>query len=465
MDYAIPQRLDRLPMSRELWRVLILAGLAWLIESYDIGVIGAILPSVKQDFGLGSSGQGLVAIASTLGIVVAVIPSGWLADQIGRKRMLMIGTAWYAIFTALTAIAPSAGALIGLRFLAGLGMGMVFPIPYAIAAEYVSHRLRGAATGWLDACLSVGYFLAPLLAFVILPSFSLDGGWRVLCLIGGLPLLYVPLVARWMPESARWLVVRGRDEEADRVVRYFEEAVEQRTGTALPSPRDETAVKPEVGRSSPLLLFSRGYLRRTAMMWIAFPCLLFVFYAVQTYTPTVLLKEGFGHNAFLITALIVLVSIPGKFTEAWAVERYGRKATILAFGIISALSAVLFAFAQLAAIIIFGGMLLSFFGIGVDPAIKIYGAEQYPTRIRETGVGFIEGVGRLVGGALAPYIMSLALAGGIAGSYLFVAGVALVGVLAVAVLGTETGGRSLERAARIDVSPDWEAKAASRMVS
>jgi putative MFS transporter len=96
------------------------------------------------------------------------------------------------------------------------------------------------------------------------------------------------------------------------------------------------------------------------------------------------------------------------------------------------------------------GIILAFFGIGVDPVIKIYGAEQYPTRIRETGIGLFEGVGRFFGGALAPFIMAFLLAGsGVPGSYLFVALLALVGIGAVALLGTETKGRTIEHASEI----------------
>ena len=91
------------------------------------------------------------------------------------------------------------------------------------------------------------------------------------------------------------------------------------------------------------------------------------------------------------------------------------------------------------------GIILAFFGIGVDPVIKVYGAEQYPTRIRETAIGLFEGVGRFFGGALAPFIMAFLLArGGVPVSYLFVALVAVVGIGTVALLGTETKGRSID---------------------
>lgn len=180
-----------------------------------------------------------------------------------------------------------------------------------------------------------------------------------------------------------------------------------------------------------------------------------MFHAIQTYTPTVLVKEGIGQSsAFLITALIV-VSIPGKLSEAYLVkEGIGRKGTIVLFGVISAMAAIVFPFAQAVGFILLCGMVLSFFGIGVDPAVKIYGAEQYPTVIRETGVGLIEGVGRLLGGALAPYFLSLVLdSHGVAGAYFLVAGVALVGVLAVAVLGRETRGQTLEKAVAVERMP------------
>jgi putative MFS transporter len=477
MRMAIPARIDRLPLSREIWGIMLLAGVAWLVESYDVGVIGSVLPSLQKEFQLGAFSVGLLAIASTLGIVIGVIPAGWMADTIGRKKILIIGTAWYSVFSLLCGFAPTPVALVALRFMAGLGMGAIFPIPYAMAAELTPRHFRGAMTAILDSFLSVGYFAAPLIAFAVIPSMSQDMGWRVLFYIGGFPLLFVPALLKWMPESPRWLEVKGHIREADAIVSKLEHDIERRTGGQLPPPQIEAkGVTGNLDSSAPLLLplpasnarrqganrstrpggrynqiFERPYLKRTVMMWVAFSCILFIFYAIQTYTPTVLLQQGYASaTAFLLTAIIVVASIPGKYAAAFAVERFGRKATLIWFTGAAAVAAILFGFLHNPMLSLSCGIMLAFFGIGVDPVIKIYGAEQYPTRIRETGIGLFEGVGRFFGGALAPFIMAFLLAGsGVPGSYLFVALLALVGIGAVAWLGTETKGRTIEHASEI----------------
>jgi putative MFS transporter len=464
---AIPERIDRLPFNWITARIMLLAGIAWFIESYDIGIMGNTLPLLKNQFGFGASMQGWLVAASTLGIVIAIVPASWIADRFGRKRVLIYGTIWYAVFSLLCGLAPSIPVLLALRIISGFGMGAVFPIPYALASEYMPRRLRGAMTGILDSFLSFGYFLAPLLAFLLVPHFPLDG-WRYLFYIGAVPLLFVPVLIFALPESARWLQSKGQHERADRIVTHIESYIERRTGKKLETPEQEAAVVVSEKSVPMRLLFQGQYLKRTLMMWLSFSCILFIFYAIQTYTPTVLIKQGYAvQESFLLTAIIVLGSIPGKYLESYVVERWGRKPTIIVFTVIAAISAVLFGFSQplssllglgsAAALGLTFGILMAFFGIGVDPAVKIYGAEQYPTRVRETGVGFIEGVGRFLGGALAPYIMSylLSIGNGVGGSYIFVAVIGLIGAAAVAFLGTETKGAILEQVTELEtVSED-----------
>src|SRR5437588_8883545 len=122
MRMTIPARIDRLPLSREIWGIMSLAGVAWLVESYDVGVIGSVLPSLQKEFQLGAISLGLLAIASTLGIVIGVIPAGWMADTIGRKKILIFGTAWYAVFSLLCWFVPTPAALVALPLTAVRGL-------------------------------------------------------------------------------------------------------------------------------------------------------------------------------------------------------------------------------------------------------------------------------------------------------------------------------------------------------
>jgi putative MFS transporter len=166
--------------------------------------------------------------------------------------------------------------------------------------------------------------------------------------------------------------------------------------------------------------------------------------------PTVVSKMGFTlSSAFVFTAVIVAVSIPGKLLEAWVVERWGRRPVIITFGLVAAIAALLFGFVRGAVPVLLVGGLMSFFGIGADPAVKVYTAESYPTPVRATGTSITEGAGRLMSGVVGPSLIPLLLAaGGVVAVYSLVGAVALVAVVVVFCFGEETKGRSLEAITR-----------------
>ncbi|MBO0851527.1 MAG: MFS transporter, partial [Pseudonocardia sp.] len=181
-------RLDRLPPSRWLVGVMAILFLGWLLESYDIGLTGSVLPSLTHVYHLGAGAESLVAIASTVGIVLGIVPAGWLADRWGRKPVLVWGTVVYAVLSFGTAFVANVDQVVVLRLVAGLAMGAVFPLPYAYAAELCPPAVRGRLTGIADSFLSVGYFLSPVLAALLIHSLDDGTGWRVMFLIGASPL-------------------------------------------------------------------------------------------------------------------------------------------------------------------------------------------------------------------------------------------------------------------------------------
>jgi putative MFS transporter len=425
--------------------------LGWLVESYDIGLTGSVLPSLTALYHLNTGLKSVVSISSSAGVVLGIVPAGFLADRVGRKRVMVGGTVVYSVLTFLTGFAPDIAAVIALRVLAGIAMGAVFPLPYAYAAELCPPGVRGRFTGIADSFLSVGYFLSPLLALVLIPSAANGTGWRVMFLLGGLPVLFALLAWKYVPESPRWYEAKGRFADAERVLGGIEARVTAELGTPLPPP-PATAPPAAPAATAPAAtapvreLFSRRYLRRSVTLWTAFGGLFFVFYSIQTFMPTVVASMGFTlTSAFAFTAVIVVVSIPGKLAEAWLVERWGRRTVIIVFGTLAAIAALAFGFARGAVVVLLIGCVMSFFGIGVDPAVKVYTAESYPTSVRATGTSVTEGIGRLFSGVIGPSLIPLLLdAGGVRAVYLLIGAVAIVAVITVAVFGEETKGRTLE---------------------
>jgi len=428
--------------------------LGWLVESYDIGLTGSVLPSLTAVYHLSTGMKSAVSVSSAAGVVLGIVPAGYLADRVGRKRVMVFGTIVYSVLTFLTAFAPGIAVVIALRVLAGVAMGAVFPLPYAYGAELCPPGVRGRFTGIADSFLSIGYFLSPLLALLLIPSATNDTGWRVMFLFGGLPVVFALLAWKYVPESPRWYEGKGRFAEAEQVVGEIEARVAAEVGRPLPAPVVAVAsgVAPALPGASgssmaPLReLFSRRFLRRSIVLWTSFGGLFFVFYSIQTFMPTIVASMGFTlTSAFAFTAVIVLVSIPGKLAEAWLVERWGRRPVIIVFGAVAAGAAIVFGFSGGAVMVLLAGCVMSFFGIGVDPAVKVYTAESYPTAIRATGTSVTEGIGRLFSGVIGPSLIPLLLAvAGVSGVYVLIGGVAVVAVVTVAVFGSETKGRALE---------------------
>ena len=191
---------------------------ALIVEALDIGTLGTILPVVRKVMVLTPSDVGLLAASSALGIVIGTIPAGHLADRYGRKPLLMAGTLWFASGTVLAAFSPNFAVLLIIRGLSGLGMAATFIMPFSIVSEFVSRTSRGAFSGILDTALGLRYLLPPLLGLLIIPRFPPDQAWRVLLIVAGLPIVYVWLIWRYLPELPRWLSRVGRYEEAERIL-------------------------------------------------------------------------------------------------------------------------------------------------------------------------------------------------------------------------------------------------------
>ncbi len=443
----IAGRMERLPLSGFTWLVIWFAGAAWFIESLDIGAIGVVLESVRRVMQLTPGQVGMLAVSSTFGIVLGLIPAGYLADRYGRKRVLVWGVIEYSTLTVLAAFSPNYHVLLTIRFLSGLGMGAVFPLPYAIVSEFVPKTTRARFNGILDGCLSVGYFLAPLLGALILPRFAPTESWRVFLVVSGLPLVYAAIAHKWMPESPRWMEVRLGRERAEGAMRAIEQRVEHETGRALPAPRMIPLLVPQ-GKPRPTVaeVWSGAQLGKTVVGSAAMISALLMFYVVMIYMPSLLVKDGYSiAHSLLYTAIITGSAIPGKLLNGWLSDTWGRKPVYILFMVLASVGAMFFGEVHSLPLVITYGCLMSFFGTGTFPGLKMYYAEQYPTRLRATGSSTVEAVSRLLGGVVGPYFVPVLLATvGIAGIFRVIGLVGIAGPIVVLFWGKETAKRTLE---------------------
>jgi len=268
-------------------------------------------------------------------------------------------------------------------------------------------------------------------------------GWRWGFAVGALPALYVAYLRRALPESPRFLAEKGRAPEADAVVRRVERAGGGALLTLAPALAPTRA-----GRTRIAELWSGRYARRTAMLWILWFGVVLTYYGIFLWIPSILAARGLSEvrsNEFFF--LSTLAQVPGYFSAAWLVERWGRKPTLVAYLLGTAVAAFMFGNADAGTGAFVWAALLSFFNLGAWGVVYTLSPELYPTALRATGAGTAAAVGR-IGGIIGPFLTStLAVSLGQSGVFALFMGLLLLTALAVALLTEETRGRSLEEIA------------------
>ena len=438
----IAKRLERLPISRLHYKLLGIQGFGWLFDAMDVGIITFVLAALAKDWKLPPDQIGLIGSAGLAGMFVGAAVSGIVADYLGRKAVFQLTLLIFATTTLLCAIAWDVKSMIIFRFLVGVGLGGELPVVSSLMSEFVPSKHRGRFIVLLESFWAGGWLIAALVAFLVIPAH----GWRIAFAIGAIPALYIWVVRRKLPESPRWLESKGRFAEAEKVMKDLENESERITKTALPPV--ETTDSAEIQkhpRFTFLELWTPQYLQRTIMLWILWFGLVFGYYGIFVWLPTLLVKSGYSMvNSFGYVVIITLAQIPGYFSAAFLVERIGRKPVIVFYLLLSALAAFLFGQATGTPQILLWASLMSFFNLGAWGAVYTYTPELYPTHARATGAGSAAAFGR-IGGIIAPYLVGMLLPSlGRGGVLTMNAALLAIAAGAVAFLGMETKGKTLE---------------------
>ncbi|MEV6234947.1 MFS transporter [Saccharopolyspora shandongensis] len=446
---ALLARLERLPVSRPHFRLMLMGGLCIAFDGMDGSLVSYVLPAVTPLWGLAPWQTGLLGSSLLIGIMIGALSAGLAGDVIGRRRIMMYALAVYCVATVAAAFAPGWGFFFVARLIAGIGVGAEAAIIPAFMSEFVPGRIRGLFVGSIAGFFSLGYIAAALLGTFFVPAFP--DGWRVAQLVTAAPLLMLLWWRRALPESPRWLIDQGRLTEAETVVAQLEERVERATGKPLPPVEEQAAPEPvrveERGGTGSRIagLWLGGMARRTAVLWLLWISLTFAYYGFFTWIPSLLVQQGMTMSkSFTYSLLITIAQVPGYYSAAYLSERLDRKRTIAGYLTGGAIAAFLLSQGSADAQVLIFGALLSFFMNGTYAALYAYTPEVYPTRMRATGTGVASAFGR-IGGIVAPIIIGVLYASiGFGGVFTMVTGALVAGALGVLVFGVSTSGRTLE---------------------
>ncbi|MCM3571110.1 MFS transporter [Neobacillus mesonae] len=442
-------RLDRIPVTRTMISIMILLLLAWVFESFDVGMMGTIIISAKHAWNLTEDQVGFLGIATTLGVVIGLIPGGRLTDKFGRRTVLLWGTAIYGLLTFFSAFSPNLETLIVLRVLAGLGEGAIFPIPYLMLSEFVQSNKRGISMGWVNGALTGAYAFPLMIGAWATNAFPLEKAWEVMSLFGGIPLLFVIPLLIWLPESPRFLVKKGRYEELEKIVEKLEKQANLSQDTSLVNPSILNGLQTtEMSRGKMGDIFKPPYMIRSVVAYLVFGYSIYVWYVLNVYGPTMFSNQGLGvNNALTFTAIMMAIAALGTVVHGYLSDKYGRKVTLVVFGAAATICFLLFAYTQSYNGLIILGILSAFFGLSIVSFGKLYTSEQYPTDIRGLGTATGEMTGRFFSGVAGLYFIPQLLAwGGNQVVFISMAVFIVLGTIPLIILGRDTHNISVEEA-------------------
>ena len=334
---GISARLDRLPATPAIWKLVLLLSLGLFFELYDLMFSGYIAPGLVRSgiltattHGLfGTSGVASFIAALFAGLFVGTAACGFLADRFGRRAMFTYSLLWYTVANVMMAFQDTAFGLNLWRFIAGVGLGLEIVTIGTYISELVPKHIRGRASACSQA---VGFTAVPIVAFLsylLVPHkpFGIDG-WRWVVMTGVVGAVFVWWIRLRLPESPRWLAQRGRIDEANAVMERLEARVQAEYGQPLPTPATPEPVRSKAKFSDLLIA---PYRRRTLMLIIFHVFQTMGYYGFANWIPTLLIKQGITITSSLMYSSVIALAAPiGPLIGLVIADRFERKSVIVA---------------------------------------------------------------------------------------------------------------------------------------
>ncbi len=443
-DTDIISRLDRIPIWPYRTSLLWIVGIGFLIAFFDITNVAFGLPVIIKQLHLTSGEAAIPITSSLLGYILGSYLNSSVADIVGRKSGIFWATALFTFGSLATVFSFSLTWLVAFRFITGMGIGAEIAAIATYIGEMSPAPVRGRYTGWANVFSFGGFAVVPFVALVLVPNFS--WGWRGMFFVGALAGLTMIGIRR-IPESPRWLLSKGRVEEADSIVVEAEDRARAKLGRDLPLPQAGVGEQ-RTQRFPTGELLHPPYVGRLVLLLVIWIFLYLSDYAWLGLAPTFLVDKGFSLASSIVFLLVTGIGYPvGAILAAILGDAFERKYTIALVTLVWAVGLAAVGLFPSPAVIYVAGFILSTALALFFPLMYALTAESFPTRARASGVSLTDGVGH-VGGALAPIIALAAyawagIASGFASAFLYMAITGLIAAILIP-FGIAATRRSLE---------------------
>ncbi|KOV56257.1 major facilitator transporter [Streptomyces sp. MMG1121] len=408
------------------------------IDGYIIGGIGMAMGALTTDLHLSTVMEGLVGASPLIGIFVGGPVFGRLADRYGRRPVFLVDMLIFLVGSVLQFFVTDGLQLFLIRLVMGIAIGGEYAIGAPLLSEYAPRKGRGRLLASLEISWYVGYALATVVGALFE---GVHGGWRYTLASSAVIALVCVALRGGVPESARWLLSRGRREEAEQLIARYGIEID------VTAELQETA---EPGRQGLRALFSRRHLRSTVFASVFWAALVLPYFAISTFWTQVFDALNMGDNAVAALLVYSFTAVAGVTAGCLVVDRIGRRRLLIPpFWITAGALAVVAAWPKSTPVIVGGFLFFIFLNAASSALTAVYPLEVFPTSLRATGVGFATAMSR-VGAAIGTFLLPMGLDRYGARFVLLVgAGVLAVGGLVSQFLAPETTDLDLAAAARV----------------
>ena len=465
IETRAPARLDRLPWGRFHTLVVVALGIAWVLDGLEVTLAGSVASALQASpvLHFSASEVGFASSSYLAGAVIGALVFGWMTDRFGRKLLFFVTLSVYVLSAAATAFAWDLASFCLFRFLTGAGVGGEYSAVNSTIQEMIPARYRG----WTDLAVNGSFWFGGALGaasaiFLLDPlRFDPEIGWRLAFFIGSALGLVVFFVRTWVPESPRWLVIHGREAEAERIVDEIESGL-----------REHGAVFQDASELKPMRLRPRSHTPLREVFRT-----IFVTYRTRALVGLTLMSaQAFFYNAIFFTYALVL-------TKFYRVPPQDVGSQILPFALTNALSPfilgrlfdtigrkpmIVFTYAASALLLAGGGflfahdrlgatqqmlawMLVFFLASPAAGAAYLTVSEIFPVEIRALAIAVCYAVGTAVGGVGAPFLLGSLIETGsrwsVFSGYLLGSGLMILAALIELVWGVAAERRPLEEVA------------------